>query len=273
VVVDVDESQKNSPSTRKTILVVDDDDEIRSFLCEELAGLYNIVDCSDGKSAYEILTRENIDMVISDIMMPEVDGIELCKRIRRNVRISHLPVILLTAKSSDQDRIEGLQTKADAYVTKPFNLELLLTIISNLFYRHDSVRNTFSGNTMPSEQVDTPQIQSSDERLLEKLINYINENLSNPDLTSDDLAREAGLSRTHLYRKLKELTNQSATNYIRNIRLMKAAELLRQNKMNISEVAYSVGFRTPKHFATTFKELYGMTPTEYMTNDDAKSGE
>lgn len=266
-----DEDLHAQSSTRRTLLVVDDDDEIRSFLCEELAGLYNILDCSDGRTAYEILTRETVDLVVSDVMMPEVDGLELCRRIRSNIRISHLPIVLLTAKNSDQDRIEGLQVKADAYVTKPFNLELLLTLIGNLLYRQDAVRNSLSGNAVPADKVETPRLQSSDERLLERLIKCINDNLSNPDLTSDDIAREVGLSRVHLYRKLKELTNQSASNYIRNIRLTKAAELLRQRNMNISEVAYAVGFRTPKHFATTFKELYGMTPTEYMTSEEEEA--
>ena len=250
--------------SRKTILVVDDDDEIRSFLCEEMASLYNVIDCADGKTAYQTLNKEHIDIVISDIMMPEIDGIELCRLIRQNVRISHLPIILLTAKGSDRDRIEGLQATADAYITKPFNLALLQTIVSNLLLRQEKLRNTFKGNELPTDQITTPEIQSADEKLLERLVKCINDNLDNPDLTSEYLASEVGLSRVHLYRKLKELTNQSATNYIRNIRLTKAAELLRQKKCSISEVAYLVGYRTPNHFSTAFKELYGVSPSEYV---------
>ena len=250
--------------SRKTILVVDDDDEIRSFLCEEMASLYNVIDCADGKTAYQTLNKEHIDIVISDIMMPEIDGIELCRLIRQNVRISHLPIILLTAKGTDRDRIEGLQTTADAYITKPFNIALLQTIVSNLLLRQEKLRNTFKGNELPTDQITTPEIQSADEKLLERLVKCINDNLDNPDLTSEYLASEVGLSRVHLYRKLKELTNQSATNYIRNIRLTKAAELLRQKKCSISEVAYLVGYRTPNHFSTAFKELYGVSPSEYV---------
>lgn len=250
--------------SRKTILVVDDDDEIRSFLCEEMASLYNVIDCADGKTAYQTLNKEHVDIVISDIMMPEIDGIELCRLIRQNVRISHLPIILLTAKGTDRDRIEGLQATADAYITKPFNLALLQTIVSNLLLRQEKLRNTFKGNELPTDQIATPEIQSADEKLLERLVKCINDNLDNPDLTSEYLASEVGLSRVHLYRKLKELTNQSATNYIRNIRLTKAAELLRQKKCSISEVAYLVGYRTPNHFSTAFKELYGVSPSEYV---------
>ena len=254
--------------SRKKVLIVDDDEEIRSFLCEELAALYNVVDCGDGEQAYEIISREGADIVVSDIMMPGIDGIELCKRIRNNMRTSHIPVILLTAKASDRDRLEGLQANADAYVTKPFNLQLLLTLIGNLLYRHDVVRNTYSGNVMPSDRIDTPRVQSADEKLLARIIKCINDNLSNPDLTTDDIAREVGLSRVHLFRKLKELTNQSATIYVRNIRLTKASELLRQKKMTISDVAYAVGFRTPKNFSSAFKELFGMTPSEYMNSEE-----
>ena len=256
--------ERNMLKSRKTILIVDDDDEIRSFLCEELASLYNVIDCADGKTAYQTLNKERIDIVVSDIMMPEIDGIELCRLIRQNVRISHLPIILLTAKGSDRDRIEGLQATADAYVTKPFNLALLQTLIGNLLLRQEKLRNTFKGNELPTDQITTPEILSADEKLLERLVKCINDNLDNPDLTSEYLASEVGLSRVHLYRKLKELTNQSATNYIRNIRLTKAAELLRQKKCSISEVAYLVGYRTPNHFSTAFKELYGVSPSEYV---------
>lgn len=250
-----------------TILVVDDDDDIRNFLIEELSNVYSVLEASNGKIAYDILSKENVDIVVSDIMMPEVDGIELTHMIRKNVRIAHLSIILLTAKSTDQDRIEGLQTTADAYVTKPFNLELLETVISNILLRQDKLRNTFKGNENPADRIDTPEVVSADDKLMERLVKVINDNLANPDLTSEMLAREVGLSRVHMYRKLKELTNQSATNYIRNIRLTKAAEILRQGKSTVSEVAYLVGFRTPTHFSSAFKDLYGVTPKEYMNKE------
>lgn len=249
--------------SRFTVLVVDDDDDIRNFLCEELSGLYNVLESANGREAYDLLNKQKVDIIVSDVMMPEIDGIELTRMIRKNIRFSHLPVVLLTAKASDQDRLEGLQTTADAYVTKPFNLELLETIIGNLIVRQEKLRNTFRGNELPVDRIETPVVQSADDKLMDRLIKVINDNLANPALTSEMLANEVGLSRVHMYRKLKELTNQSATNFIRNIRLTKAAELLRENKSSISEVAYLVGFRTPNHFSTAFKELYGVSPSEY----------
>jgi len=249
--------------SRPTVLIVDDDDDIRNFLCEEMSTIYNVLDSANGAEAYDVLNKNKVDLVISDVMMPGVDGIELTRMIRKNVRLAHLPIILLTAKASDQDRLEGLQTTADAYVTKPFHLELLEIMASNLLLRQEKLRNTFSGNELPADRIETPDVQSADDKLMERLLKVINDNLANPDLTSEMLANEVGLSRVHMYRKLKELTNQSATNYIRNIRLTKAAELLSENRASVSEVAYLVGFRTPNHFSTAFKELYGVSPSEY----------
>lgn len=254
-------------SKRKTILIADDDDDIRQFLTEEMAAQYNVLAVPDGKAAYNTLLRSHVDLLISDVMMPNMDGHELCRMIRQNVHHCNLPIILLTAKNSDQDQLEGLQSKADAYVTKPFNLELLQTMVCNLLLRHDSLRNTIKGFEMTAEKITTPASTSADDKLMERLTKAIDANLNNPDLTSDLLAREVGLSRVHLYRKLKELTNQSATSYIRNIRLTKAAELLREKKLTVSETAYLVGFRTPNHFSAAFKELYGVSPKEYANGE------
>lgn len=263
----LDDISKRSVS-KKTVLIADDDDDIRTFLCEEMAASFNIVEASNGKQAFEIINQRNIDLVVSDVMMPEMDGLELTRKIRDNIRLAHIPIILLTAKASDQDRIEGLQASADMYVTKPFNIDLLQTLIVNFLVRNDKLQISFKGNELPADRIDTPEVQSADDKLMERLLKVINDNLSNPDLTTDFLAQESGLSRGHLYRKLKELTNQSATNFIRNIRLTKAAELLSQKRGTISEIAYLVGFRTPTHFSTAFKELYGMTPREYMKKDN-----
>ena len=254
----------STSTSKKTILIVDDDDDIRTFLSEEMAASYNVLEAADGQKALDVLHDKTVDIIVSDVMMPEIDGIELTRKVREDDSLAHLPVILLTAKSSDQDRLEGLQATADAYVTKPFNLDLLQTMIVNLLVRNDMLQNTPKASQAPADRIETPKMESADDKLMERVLKVINENLSNPDLTTDLLAQEAGLSRAHLYRKLKELTNLSATNFIRNIRLTKAAELLRQKKGTVSEVAYLVGFRTPAHFSTAFKELYGMTPREYM---------
>lgn len=254
-------------NNRTTLLIVDDEADIRNFLFAELGDSYHIVLCENGRKALAILQREKVDLVLSDVMMPEMDGMELLREIRKNVNISHLPVIMLTAKNTDNDRIESLKLDVDAYIGKPFNLELLRSTIKSLLSRQLHLRNTFSGNQMPTEKIATPDLKSPDDRLLERVIKVVNENLSNPDITSEDIAVQVGLSRVHLYRKLLELTNQTASNYIRNIRLNKAAELLRLGKMSVAEIAYEVGFKTPNHFATAFKKVYGMSPSEYMKQD------
>lgn len=247
----------------RAVLVVDDDDEVRDYLEHELSPHYRVAACTNGREALEHLLAESYDLVVSDIMMPEVDGVQLCQRIRSNVLLNHLPVILLTAKTSDESRLESLEVGANAFIPKPFNTEILLKTVQNLLNEHDRLRSLFSGQQLPVDQVDTPELQSPDERLLRRIVKIVNENLSNPDLTSELIAQEVGLSRVHLYRKLKELTHQSARTYIRNIRLVKAAELLSHKKMAIAEVAYQVGFANPNNFATAFKELYGVSPTTY----------
>lgn len=255
---------------RHHILLVEDDEEIRHYLEQELSPYYRISQCDDGVPAYDLLMKSYsggsnpIDLVLTDLMMPQMDGLQLCQKIRGNVRLNHIPVILLTAKTDDEDQLKSLEIGANAFVTKPFNIQLLIQTVRNIIDNQTRLRNSFSGQQLPASQVDTPALKSPDERLLERIVRVVNENLSNPDLTSEFIAREVGLSRVHLYRKLKELTNQSARNYIRNIRITKAAELLSQKKMAVSEVAYQVGFSSSNTFATAFKELYGMSPTEYM---------
>lgn len=251
---------------RHTIVVADDNPDILNLLDEELSDRYNIIGCKNGKEAFDIINKDKVDLLITDIIMPEIDGLELCRMIRHNVRLSHLPIILLSAKASDYDKIEGMQAAADAYITKPFNFQLLNSIVSNLLTRHDMLLTSMKGYDLPTDKIETPEVVSADEKLMERLLKVINENLSNPNLTSDFLAQEVGLSRIHLYRKLKELTNQSATTYIRNIRLAKAAEMLKSKKTNISEVSYMVGFRTPSHFSTAFKEFYGVSPKDYCNS-------
>jgi AraC-like DNA-binding protein len=184
-------------------------------------------------------------------------------RIRSNVQLNALPVILVTAKTGDEDRLASLEVGANAFISKPFNVEILLKTVQNLLEQQRLLRSSFTGKQNPADKVDTPELLSPDERLLQRVIKVINERLSDPSLTGEKVAEEVGLSRVHLYRKLKELTNQSPRNYIRNIRLVKAAELLSQKKMSIAEVAYKVGFASPDNFSALFKDMYGMTPKDY----------
>jgi DNA-binding response OmpR family regulator len=245
--------------------VVDDDDEVRSYLEQELSTRYRVTACANGREALEILLAQPdaFSLVVSDYMMPEIDGIQFCMRIRSNVQLNHLPIILVTAKTSDEDRLASLEVGANAFISKPFNVEILLKTVQNLLEQQRRLRTTYSGTQNPADKVDTPELLSPDERLLQRVLKVINERLSDTSLTGEKVAEEVGLSRVHLYRKLKELTNQSPRNYIRNIRLIKAAELLSQKKMSIAEVAYKVGFASPDNFSALFKEMYGMPPKDY----------
>lgn len=253
-----------SHSNKRNILLVDDDSEIRNYLHEELATQYRVTDCSDGQEAIEKLSHDNYDLVITDLMMPGVDGTQLCKKIRGNILLNHLPIIMLTAKNSDEDRISSLQIDVDAFIAKPFNIEVVKSTVQNLLRSHDRLKNTYNGNQAPDMAHDTSEMKTPDERLMERIKKAIAENLDKPNLTTDDIASAVGVSRVHLYRKLKELTNQSARSYIRNIRLMKAAEMLSTKRMPIADVSYACGFGNANNFSTAFRDLYGMSPTEYM---------
>lgn len=257
-------SATTTSSTRKTVMIVEDDKEIRDYVVREISDEYNAIECHDGQQAFDRIMHEAPDLIISDLMMPNMDGMTLCQKVRQNVRLNHIPFVMMTAKTQEQDRLQGLEVGADAYITKPFNIELLRQTVKNLLRSHDRLRNTFSGQQLPTNQIAKLESMSPDERLLARVNKVIGAHLNDPGLTTDLIAQEVGLSRVHLYRKLKELTNQSARDYVRNIRLAKAAELLAEKKVAVSEVSDLVGFSNPNNFATAFRELYGMTPTQYM---------
>lgn len=197
-------------------------------------------------------------------MMPEMDGLTLCRKIKQNVNVNHVPVVLLTAKTKPEDTIEGMETGADAYIVKPFNTELLKSTISNLIVNRRLLRNKFSGAQQQEDKIQKIAIKSPDEILLGRIMKVINENIANPGLNVEMLASNVGLSRVHVHRKLKELTNLSARDFIKNIRLQQAATLLKEKKLTISEVAYATGYTNLSHFSSSFKEVYGVSPKEYM---------
>ncbi len=246
------------------VLIVEDEDEIRSFLRNELSAEFHVHESKNGKEALDFILKEKPDLIISDVMMPEMDGITLSKKIKQNININHIPIILLTARSSTEDKIEGLGIGADAYLVKPFNIDILKETAINLISNRERLKNTFSGSQEQKERVKKIELKSSDEVLLEKIMKTINENIANPDLNVDMLAQNVGFSRVHMHRKLKELTNQSARDFIRGIRLKQAAELLVGKELSISEVAYATGFVNLSHFSNSFKEFYGMSPKEYI---------
>ena len=249
---------------RKTIVIVEDDDEIRDFLKTEFSTNYDVVTCANGLEGMKEIFTTMPDLVISDIMMPEMDGSVLCSKLKMNPSTDHIPVILLTAKNRDEDQLEGLETGADAYIVKPFNMDILRRTVINLINKVDMLRLKYSRNDLLEEQVDEVQMKSPDEKLLERVMKVINNNIDNSDLSVEYISNEVGISRVHLYRKMKELTGKTPYDFIRNIRLKQAAHLLANNNMNISEVMYACGFNNSASFSTIFKKFYGISPREYM---------
>lgn len=256
--------EENKTKHRKRIVIAEDDDEIRNYLAEELRKNYYVVACSNGKEALSEVLRTPPSLVLSDVMMPEMDGYTLCAKIKTNINVNFIPVVLLTAKTREKDKIEGLSTGADSYIEKPFNIEVLKYTIRNLIASYDILRNKVEGKEMPEENIDVTTSKSADDKLLERVLQVINENINNPYLSVELIAQEVGISRAHLHRKMKELTNQGPRDLVRNIRLKKAAGLLASGHRNITEVMYACGFENAASFSIKFKALYGMSPTAYM---------
>lgn len=250
--------------TKSTLAIVEDDEEIQAYLKAQLSSDFNILAYPNGKVALQGILTQQPDLVISDIMMPEMDGNTLCAKLKNNVNSNHIPVILLTAMSREEDQLEGLQTGADAYIMKPFNMDILRRTILNLLSVRRTLRNKFEGNEDQSKKIDDVEMQSPDNALIDRIMSVINENLDDSDLSVDMIAKEVGISRVHLHRKMKELTNQTPHSFIRNVRLKQAAQLLSNSRYNITDVMYRCGFSNAASFSTMFKNLYGLSPRDYM---------
>lgn len=263
-----DQTEHPKGNQQQTIVIAEDDSEIRDYLVQELSGDYKVVSCENGKAALTEVLKTIPDLLISDIMMPEMDGNTLCSKVKTNPVTSHIPVILLTAKNRDEDQLEGLETGADAYIVKPFNMDILRRTIINLIHTHHLLKLKYGRNDELEKKVDEVHVKSPDEKLMERVMEVINKNISNADLSIDEIAEEVGISRVHLHRKMKELTGQTPHDFIRNIRLKQAANLLAGQNMNITEVMYACGFNNAASFSTIFKKFYGMSPREYMNEQN-----
>ena len=272
-IIENEEEKKVRVKTKYRVLIVEDDEEIRNYIAKEFGDKFHIMESRNGKEALEQIFKKAPDLVISDIMMPEMDGLTLCRKIKQNVNLNHIPVILLTAKTREEDNLEGLNTGADAYIMKPFNIEILQKTVENLINTRQQLRKVFTGQQNLENKVQKLEVKSPDEKLMERIMKVINENISNPNLTIETITTEVGISRVHLHRKLKELTIQTTRDFIRNIRLKEAARLLSEKQHTISEIAMLTGFTDPNNFSTTFKELYGMPPSKYMKEQLSKKEE
>ena len=251
--------------TKYRVLIVDDDREINNYIKSELEPLYKVSQAYNGKEALEHLLAKKPDLIISDIMMPEMDGITLCRKIKSNVNINYIPVILLTAKSDDRDWAIGLDIDADAYIVKPFNPEILKKTAANLLSNRERLKDKF--HTQLEGKIEPIELKAFDDVMMEKILKIINDNLSNPKLNVEMLGAGVGFSRVHIHRKLKELTGQSPRDFIRTVRLEQAKNLLSQKNLTISQVSDAVGFVSLSHFSASFRELYGISPKEYMEKE------
>ena len=248
------------------IVIVEDEEDIQDYLKAQLANDFKIRTYPNGKVALNEILKNKPDLIISDVMMPEMDGTTLCTKLKANINTNDVPIILLTAKSREEDQLEGLQTGADAYILKPFNMDILRRTIINLLTMRRTLKNKFTGNERQEEKVEQKEIQTPDDALMQRVMEVINENIGDSDLSVDMIAQKVGISRVHLHRKMKELTNQTPHSFIRNIRLQQAAKLLKDGKQSITDVMYICGFSNSASFSTMFKNLYGCSPREYMQN-------
>lgn len=255
------QQNKETTFTGKTVLLVEDNQEFRTFLSAELANYYTVLEAEDGQNGLLIASSKNPDIVISDVMMPRMNGTEMCQKLKNDVQTSHIPVILLTAWDSDEGRTQAYQVGADGYLQKPFDLETLLARINNLLNKHEERIRLFSHSaTLDAKMVADNQ---TDEDFINKLIGCIEKNISDSDYGIEQLAHDILMSRMSLYRKIRSLTNQTPADFIRTVRLKYAAQLLEQGKLNVQEVGYHTGFASPQNFAKRFKDMFGVLPSQY----------
>lgn len=256
-------TKKSRKNTAISILVVDDDPEIRAYLCDVLSGLGRVNEAVNGEDAMRKVMDSRPDLIISDVVMPSMDGLQLLKTLKANVTTNHIPVILLSSKNDVADRMAGWDKGADGYIGKPFNTQELLSLIDNLIDNRLRLKGKFSGIQEQDDKIETPVLKGNDTVLIDKIVQEINGHLEDPNLNVEKLCQEVGLSRAHLNRKMKELFGLTPSEFIRNIRLRKACELLKQGDIDISQIAYSVGFTSQPHFSTAFKRFSGLSPSEY----------
>ena len=263
-------NQKQIISQKQTILLVEDHAELRFYLKENLEQYFNIIEADNGKTGWQKTLSAHPDIIVSDITMPEMNGIDLCRKLKNDKRTSFIPVILLTALVGEERELKGLKTGASDYVTKPFNFEILLSKINNLLTQQESARKAYKKlvNAKPSDlHVDSP-----DEKFMHHAIEIIEKNMSNPDFSVEELSRELYISRVGLYKKMLALSGKSPLEFIKSIRLQRAVQLLEKSNLTISEIAYEVGFNNPKYFSKFFKASLNILPSTYQVKKKKDQG-
>jgi len=244
--------------------LVEDDDELRKYIASILKDRFQIDEAEDGEMGYELAHKNDYDLIGRDVMMPKMGGTQLCEKLKSNIKTSHIFVILLTAKSDISSKLEGYETGADSYITKPFLPQQLIQVIKNLLNTQHRIKSYYS-SAEDKKNKEPMGIHPRDKAFIVDAIALIEKNLDEEKYGVEALGKELGLSRTHLFRKFKSLTGSAPNDFIRQIRLKKAAQLIKEGKYSISEIAYMVGFKTPANFSTSFKAFYGKSPKEYQS--------
>jgi len=258
--------QHNSFDFPFSILIVEDNSDVRSFIKNCLLDKYKIFEASNGKEALDKIDQEEPDLIICDVMMPVMDGLEFTNKLKSDINICHIPVILLTARSSHEEKIEGLETGADSYMPKPFNSRHLLVRVRKLIETRQKIRKHYQENMLLPNTGEN-KISQLDNSFLKRCVKTIEKNIQNSDYGVEELSTEIGLSRVHVYRKIKHLTGLSVSEFIRNIKLNKAVVLLRESGKSISEVAYETGFSSPSYFSKSFKDYLKISPSEFVQSN------
>ena len=247
---------------RYTVLIVEDNVEMLAFVVRQLSPVYQILTATNRLNALMVSERHTVNLIVSDIMMPEMDGLELCDRIKSDLDYSHIPIVLLTAKTTLQSKIDGLKSGADAYIEKPFSVEYLKVSVANLLSNHEKLHAAFAHS--PFIQTNSMAMTKADETFLKTLNEVIVANMQNPDFCLDDMASLLNMSRSSLNRKIKGVLDMTPNDYIRLERLKKAAQLLREGECKVNEVCYMVGFNTPSYFTKCFQKQFGILPKDFV---------
>lgn len=264
------------PKKRKNarqILIVDDDTELREYLSNHFSHTDKVLQASDGIEALELIRQNKVDLIISDVVMPRYDGLRLLRTLKSNVDTTHIPVILLSSRNDIADRMTGWDHGADGYIGKPFDIAELDAMADNLIDNRLRIRGKFSGAQDTDEKITTPAIKGNDEMLMEKIMKAIDSRIDDPQLNVEELGAEVGISRAHLHRKMKELIGITPADFIRNIRLRRACEMLKKPDVDISQVAVKLGFTSQPHFSSAFKRFTGVSPSEYRSRNMGKPDE
>jgi len=262
---------KHDNSNKRILLIVDDNPDIRLFIKHHFEPEYAVVEGRNGRDGWEKTLETIPDIIVADIMMPVMNGKEFCRKIKKDERTSHIPVVLLTALHSNENQIAGIDAGADDYITKPFDISLLKARVDNMLYIRKALRERYSKEMVlkPTEIV----LSSPDEKFLKRVIHVIEKNIDNIELDVDTLSQQIGVSRTQLYRKIAALTDMSAKEFVRDIRLKRVAQLIVQDKLTISEIALKTGFNDISYFRKCFKEKYGMSASEFLKVDHTHNPE